>query len=233
MTFPTVVELLRPLMDSTPLMIRRFGARSFSQEGEDMILRRIFEKRDNGFYVDVGAHHPVRFSNTYFFYRQGWKGINIDATPGSMRLFKRVRPRDTNLEMAIACEPKSLKLYMFNEPALNTFDPSLARKRNQGIYRIVAEKEMTPRPLDDVLRSYIPEGVMPTFLTVDVEGLDLEVLHSNDWSCFRPEVVLLECLNSTLEDLIERVESRYMKEKGYRPLAKTLNTVIYMDESNV
>lgn len=55
--------------------------RSWSQEGEDQVLRRIFEKQAFGFYVDVGAHHPKRFLNTYVFYKSGWRGINIHAMP--------------------------------------------------------------------------------------------------------------------------------------------------------
>ena len=64
---------------------------SWSQEGEDRILYRIFEQQPVGFYVDVGAHHPKRFSNTYFFYRRGWRGINIDAMPGSMKNFEKLK----------------------------------------------------------------------------------------------------------------------------------------------
>jgi hypothetical protein len=60
---------------------------SYSQEGEDMVLYRTFETVKEGFYVDVGAHHPDRFSNTYKFYKQGWRGINIDAMPGGMDPF--------------------------------------------------------------------------------------------------------------------------------------------------
>src|SRR5687767_11168484 len=69
-------------------------APSFSSAGEDMILRHMIgsDKRD-GFYVDVGAYHPTLFSNTYFFYLHGWRGINIEARPGSQRLFNEIRPR--------------------------------------------------------------------------------------------------------------------------------------------
>jgi hypothetical protein len=56
-----------------------------------LILRRIFEHKQKGFYVDVGAYHPFLFSNTYIFYLRGWRGINIDATPGSMKLFNKFR----------------------------------------------------------------------------------------------------------------------------------------------
>jgi len=74
------------------------AAVSFAQEGEDRVLYRMFQGRFGrpGFYVDVGAHHPTRFSNTYLFYRMGWRGINLDAMPGSMAAFARARPRDIN-----------------------------------------------------------------------------------------------------------------------------------------
>src|ERR1700733_13651528 len=85
--------------------INRRGIRSHSQEGEDRVLASLLLKAhggilpSSGFYVDVGAHDPFRFSNTYFFYRRGWSGINIDAMPGSMRRFISHRPRDLNLEL--------------------------------------------------------------------------------------------------------------------------------------
>src|SRR5688500_16965318 len=72
-------------------------APSFSSAAEDMILRHLLgsDKMD-GFYVDVGAFHPTLFSNTYFFYLNGWRGINLEARPGSKQLFDKVRPRDVN-----------------------------------------------------------------------------------------------------------------------------------------
>src|SRR5580658_8816405 len=81
---------------------KRYFRHSFSQEGEDMILASFFEGKKNGFYVDVGAHHPKRFSNTHHFYIRGWRGINVDATPGSMKLFRRTRPDDINIEAAVS-----------------------------------------------------------------------------------------------------------------------------------
>ena len=102
--------------------------RSWSQEGEDMVLRRAFEKKKTGFYVDVGAHYPMRFSNTNFFYSRGWSGINIDAMPGSMKKFEKYRRRDINLELGVAQEEGVLDYYVFNEPALNTFSVKLVEK---------------------------------------------------------------------------------------------------------
>jgi hypothetical protein len=67
----------------------------YSQAGEDAILSNIFNyvlPTDRGFYVDVGAYHPFKHSNTYLLYRAGWRGINIDPRPGSKALFDKHRP---------------------------------------------------------------------------------------------------------------------------------------------
>src|SRR5689334_1853966 len=98
------------------------AAVSYAQEGEDLVLRRFVEERRTGFYVDVGAHHPTRFSNTYFFYEQGWRGINIEPAPEAAAAFIRLRPRDINLQVGVAEATGFRTYYIFNETALNTFD---------------------------------------------------------------------------------------------------------------
>jgi FkbM family methyltransferase len=216
-----------------PYLMDVDAVKSYSQEGEDMILRRIFSGRQTGFYVDVGAHHPRRFSNTYYFYKLGWSGINIDATPGSMTLFRRWRPRDINLELAVGSENTELVLFLFNEPALNTFDAALARSRDQGPYRIVREQKIPVQPLAAVLEAYLPTHRPIDFLSVDVEGMDLNVLQSNDWERFRPECVLVECFGANLLDLVHEPANQFLCERGYQAVAKTVNTVIFKSERHV
>src|SRR3989344_5781411 len=79
-----------------------YGITHYSQNGEDIILVALFAKKKNGFYVDVGAHHPERYSNTHLLYKNGWWGVNIDPDPDAMRLFKKRRPRDRNLCVGIS-----------------------------------------------------------------------------------------------------------------------------------
>jgi FkbM family methyltransferase len=206
-----------------------WALKSYAQEGEDMILRRIFAYEKNGFYVDVGAHHPKRFSNTYFFYKQGWSGINIDAMPGSMKTFKEYRPRDINIEVPISVEPKLLQYYIFNETALNGFDPELSKNRDDKLsqYKIVEAIDLETRRLDDVLDQYLPKDKVIDFLSIDVEGLDFEVLESNNWNKYKPEVVLIEIIGSTLSELQNHKISQFLSYLGYTIYAKTVNTVIY------
>ncbi|WP_197910387.1 FkbM family methyltransferase [Desulfosarcina ovata] len=208
--------------------------RSWSQEGEDMVLRRIFEKKKNGFYVDVGAHHPKRFSNTYALYQRGWSGINIDAMPGSMRLFRKWRPKDINLELGIGKIAGSFDYYIFNEPALNGFSSQLSedRARKDNPYYIKDVIEVDIFPLRDVLDKHV-DGKSIDFLSVDVEGLDLEVLKSNDWSKYRPRYVLAEMLASSLNDIVTDPVVQFMNECGYVIYAKQVNTVFFRNKDSL
>lgn len=199
---------------------------SYSQEGEDLILRRIFDGKVRGFYVDVGAHHPQRYSNTYYFYLHGWRGINVDAMPGSMTLFNALRPQDINVEAGIAKERKELTYYMFDEPALNTFDEELARGRDKTAYNIIGKKVSLTKTLAEVLDEHLPPKQGIDFLSVDVEGFDLEVLESNNWDRYRPSCILVECTDFSLEESEKNEVYRYLKRKNYLLVAKTANTII-------
>lgn len=206
---------------------RRFARHCFSQEGEDMILRRMFGKRREGFFVDVGAHHPFRYSNTYLFYKKGWRGINIDATPGSMRAFTKYRPADINLELAVSRTPGELCFYLFNDHAYNTFDADVAEKSRQAGATLLAKTKIASIPLKDILDKHLTGGKKIDFLSVDVEGFDLEVLKSNDWTLYKPEYVLVECLSTPLPDIFKDSTYIYLNSLGYDIFAKTVNTFFF------
>ena len=203
---------------------------SYSQEGEDMVLKRIFDNQTNGFYIDIGAHHPKRFSNTYNFYLKGWKGINIDAMPKSMDLFNKIRPRDINLELGVGQKEEELYYHIFNEPALNSFSKELSETRDkaQDSYFIKDVIKVEVKPLNKILDTHLINNEID-FLNVDVEGLDLDVLKSNDWSKYRPKFVLVEILSSNLHDIDKDPIFQLMKEKNYIIFSKQVNTVFFKD----
>ena len=204
--------------------------RFWSQEGEDILLDRIFGSKKNGFYIDVGAHHPMRFSNTYLFYQKGWSGINIDAMPGSMKEFEKYRRRDINLELGVAQQKGILDYYVFNEPALNSFSAKLSKGRNleKNNYHVIKIIKIKVKPLREIL-AYHLKGQKIDFLNIDVEGFDLNVLQSNDWSKYRPRFVLVELLKSSLHNIGQHKIVKFMKEQGYAVYAKQANTVFFED----
>ncbi|MEO0406292.1 MAG: FkbM family methyltransferase [Cyanobacteria bacterium P01_A01_bin.135] len=209
----------------------------FSQEGEDMVLARLFPNQQMGFYIDIGAHHPQKYSNTYSFYRKGWRGINIDATPGSMALFKALRPDDINLEVPIAKAPATLTFYLYNNPVLNTFSETIYQQRLEDeafskAYWVVEQRQLQARPLIDLLAQHLPSGQAIDFLSIDVEGLDHEILASNDWSTYRPKVVIAEDINSvSLATAQQCPVAKLLAGQGYELIAKTVNSLFFIDSA--
>jgi FkbM family methyltransferase len=206
---------------------RRYMRSCFSQEGEDMILERIFRQRREGFYIDVGAHHAFSISNTFKFYKKGWRGINIDATPGSMRSFRKYRPADINLEVAVSNSSTPIIMHIFENPAYNTADATRAKVIQQDGVRLIEEVVIESLTLKQILDEYVPKFTQIDYMSVDVEGFDLEVLMSNDWETYKPRVILVECLDTSLERIKESKVYSYLAFRGYELVAKTYNTVFF------
>lgn len=203
---------------------------SYATEGEDLVLQRLMGYRPTGTFIDVGAHHPIRYSNTYYFYKQGWRGINIDAMPGSMNAFNRDRPDDINLEIPISDSEQELKYYIFNAPDLNTFDSSKIETylKYPGV-KLEKEVTLKTKTLEQILDKHFEKLKSPhiDFLTVDVEGLDLQVLRSNNWQKYRPEYILAEDLFANATETASGKLGIFMQSVGYQLVSKTHNTAFF------
>jgi hypothetical protein len=188
---------------------------SYSQEGEDMVLSRFFGHSGTGFYVDIGAHHPFRYSNTYSFYKKGWRGINIDVLPGTTATFDKFRPRDINLELGIGpCE--EMTYYAFDEPTFNTFSSEYMEKLVSSGKPVIESKKIRTMPLSKVFELHLPSNTGIDFFSIDVEGMDLEVLKTNNWQLFRPKVILIEAYYKTIEQVIDSDINLFLAEKKYQ-----------------
>lgn len=198
-----------------------YSTGTFSQDGEDIILQDIFKNIEKGFYVDVGAHHPFRFSNTQSFYLNGWHGINIEPTPDAKKLFDIARKRDTNFQKAIGKTKGNIILYCFNDPALNTTSYKRAKKTIESKQsRLIEKVSVDVDTLENIFINNIKD-IKIDFLNIDVEGKELEVLQSNNWKRYSPDVVVVENLKHT------NTIPNYLKEKGYTLTGKTKMSEVY------
>jgi hypothetical protein len=206
------------------------GSTHYSQDGEDIVLNRLLGERGEGFYVDIGAHHATRFSNTFSLYRRGWKGINVDATPGSMDSFRALRPRDINLELFISDLNAPLRVHLFREGALNTANTFLAQGYVAAGWEKTGEVELLPRTLASVMDEHVPAGVSIDLLTIDVESEELAVLRSGNWEAYRPAVVVIEALSTPLGHLPDEPAVRFLIGLGYEPRFRLFNSVVLTRE---
>src|SRR3989344_218058 len=176
-----------------------FGYPTYAQFGEHAVLLELFKDKDNGRYVDVGAHHPHRYSNTYLLYKKGWHGVNIDPNPHTIALFNKARSSDKNICAGIG-HAGTLTYYRFSDPAVNTFKKEEAEKwKKKSFLKFLGTTNIEAKPLSGLVGSPID------LLTIDAEGMDLEVLQSYDWKYY-PKVIV-----------IEGDESKpFLVDKGYR-----------------
>lgn len=186
-----------------------------------------WSKNSKGFYIDIGAHHPFRFSNTAIYHKRGWNGINVDATPGSMVAFNKMRPKDINLECAVSSDARERIFYIYNEPALNGIDCDRSEEFAGTKFKLLRKISIQTHTLASILQSHIQQLPKPNFLTIDVEGHDLEVLQSNDWNKFRFDWVLCEIQVGSISDLACNPVYKYISDKGYHLRAFTGRTGIF------
>lgn len=215
--------LLSPLYDW-------FGKRSYSQSGEDIVADVELGRKKKGTYIDVGAFHPKLFSNTYLFYKRGWSGVVIEPRPGAEELFLKVRPRDRFVGMGVALKKDVLEYMEFEDSATNTFSKKQAdRNTKEAGRKFVRKINLVVMPLRDILASNSMEGVEIDLMSVDVEGMDLPVLKSNDWSKFRPKVLICEDLDFDIENPLKSALMKYVGGLGYKLVDKTPFSLIFRD----
>jgi FkbM family methyltransferase len=186
--------------------------------GEDALLwfyvTEVLSIPGPGFYVDVGCNHPLRNSNTYRFYVNGWHGLAIDADDDVLDLYRRVRPRDVAVSALVSDASDDMDFFVFEDSKVSSVEPEHVRVwRGQRAVRQV--RRMHPRTLGSILDEHdVPEGF--DILKIDVEGHDAAVLRSMDLDRYRPRVVMVEMHSQTVEDAISGEISRILRSHEYR-----------------
>ncbi|MEH1847235.1 MAG: FkbM family methyltransferase [Nostoc sp.] len=200
---------------------------SHSQFGEDMVVRFLTNDIKKGFYIDIGAHHPVYYSNTHHFYCKGWQGINIDGAPGTINIFNIFRPRDVNLEILLHPEKKEVvEFYIFDKSAHNTSDKNMAEKALSLGVKLIEKKIMKTSTLEEVLDLYLPKGTEIDFMSIDIEGMDEAILLSNNWELYKPKILIFEKHDVSLKEVENLQLVKYLGNYGYKIVAKCGSSII-------
>lgn len=202
---------------------------SFSQSGEDLIVKFIFNALEikHPTYIDVGAFDPYRYSNTAVFYLEGSKGINIDPNPEAVKLFEKERPLDTNLNIGLASKPGALKYYQMGAPTLNTFSLEAVEEYKKMGHRIVNEQQIEVEVLSEVISKHA-KGIFPDFLSLDAEGFDMEILQTIDFEHNAPKVICIETISysRTGHGKKDTQLIKFLTDRGYLAHSDTnINTI--------
>lgn len=165
---------------------------SFSQGAEDIILGYL-GLTSPGTYVDVGCNEPIRYSNTFNLYLQGWRGINIDANDELINECKKIRKNDISICAAVSDSEKEVTFHKSKTSAVSTIDEERL-KEWEKLWTFSEEDKVTvvTKTLTSILDNNLPSGTTVDLLTIDVEGHDFKVLKSLDLTKYRPKVIIIE-----------------------------------------
>jgi len=166
---------------------------SYAQNREDLVLAGFFEPDEIGFYVDIGANSPDIDSVTKLFYEKGWSGINIEPIPAYYEQLKKVRTRDKNFNIGISNKAGKLSLREYQGTGLSTFSQTLKKHYEASPDYFTEEYKDYSVDVLTLAELFTKNKVNKiSFMKIDVEGYEYEVLEANDWSLYRPEVICIE-----------------------------------------
>ncbi len=206
---------------------------SFSQSGEDRIVKFIFEVLgiSKPTYLDIGAHHPTIINNTYLFYLLGGKGVLVDPNPKWCGIVHNIRPRDVFLNVGVSGLPKKqVPFYIMDSDTLSTFSKEEAERMVcEDDHEIVSVQYVDILTPFEIITEYLLGDV--DFVSVDVEGLEIDILKSLDFDKIRPKVFCIETISysKTGKGTKNTEIIEFMNNNAYLTYADTYVNTIFVD----
>jgi len=209
---------------------------TYAQSGEDIIVNCLFNSLNiqNPTYLEIGTNEPIIGNNTYFFYNKGCKGVCIEPDFKMYKIIKEKRPKDIVLNIGIGLDNTgSASFYHFpgNLNAWSTFSKEEAKIREKET-GVKFEKALVPlKTINSIIEEHF--NPHPNFVSLDVEGLDLDILKSLDFNRFSPDVFCVETITFSTTNTEEKLQDTidFMHSKGYITYADThINTIFCKSE---
>ena len=184
--------------------------KSYSMDGEDVVISNYFKNKEKGFYIDIGCYHPIHRNNTFLLFKKGWQGMNVDIHDFSIELFNYARPKDLNYNCAVSNKNEKIKMFFQKELSqLSTIDQNQAKKAFQGT---IKEKEIQAYTLNEILNFSKLNNKKIDLLDIDVEAADLKVLQGLSFEKFKPELICIEIHEKNLK---ESETFKFLKDYNY------------------
>jgi FkbM family methyltransferase len=206
---------------------RRKPQKSYSQAGEDRIIQILLNiiRLEKLTYIDIGAYDPYFISNTALLYEQGCRGINVEPNPISFHRFQLQRVKDINLNIGIASQKALLNYYAMENDTLNTFSQQEAELYQQkNIAKISKIMPIEVTTITEIIQKYA-NNIFPDILSLDVEGLDEEILRSINYQVSCPKIICVETQNFA-KGIREENIIDFLQTQEYKIFAETgLNTI--------
>ena len=181
----------------------KYSKKSYSLSNVDLVIERIFKKKKNGVFIDVGCNHPIKYNNTYLLYKKGWRGINIDLDQESIDQFNKLRSEDDNIQTLVTSfDDEEKELYFYhNRSAINTISKELAESRNKKFKKFKKIKKLKGKTLNSIIENSKFKGSKINFLSIDIENYEYEALKNFNFNKYNIDIIVTEITDISIKDL--------------------------------
>ena len=185
----------------------------YGQSGEDKLAWTLFPEGYKGVFLDIGAHDGMLRSNTYSFELAGWTGVCVEAHKHFFDLCKQNRPKSIVFHAAVAnMDRANVPFYTTNMGSLSTLDKGMEDYFSvhfKECFHGFIETKVNAITIDTLLKQNNFSVV--DFVSIDVEGSEMEVLHGFSIEKYSPRLLVVEAMGEAREQAV----MDYFKEKNY------------------
>ena len=187
---------------------------AYSHWGVDLIITKLLNSKNKGIYIDVGCHHPFLNNHSYLLYKSGWVGINIDIDYNSIDMFNFFRKSDVNIQTAVTDHKGEVDLYFYhNRAAKNTISKEFGSNAKE-------KKKINSDTLNNIIENSKFKNSKIDFVSIDVEGNEMNVLNGFNLKKYKPKLILLEFILPNKKEFYEKDISEITNSEVYKFLIK-------------
>ena len=187
---------------------------AYSHWGVDLIITKLLNSKNKGIYIDVGCHHPFLNNHSYLLYKSGWEGINIDIDYNSIDMFNFFRKSDVNIQTAVTDHKGEVDLFFYhNRAAKNTISKEFGSDAKE-------QKKINSDTLNNIIENSKFKNSKIDFVSIDVEGNEMNVLNGFDLKKYKPKLILLEFILPNKKEFYEKDLNEITNSEVYNFLIK-------------
>ena len=187
---------------------------AYSHWGVDLIITKLLNSKNKGIYIDVGCHHPFLNNHSYLLYKSGWEGINIDIDYNSIDMFNFFRKSDVNIQTAVTDHKGEVDLFFYhNRAAKNTISKEFGSDAKE-------QKKINSDTLNNIIENSKFKNSKIDFVSIDVEGNEMNVLNGFDLKKYKPKLILLEFILPNKKEFYEKDINEITNSEVYKFLIK-------------
>ena len=187
---------------------------AYSHWGVDLIIIKLLNPKNKGIYIDVGCHHPFLNNHSYLLYKSGWEGINIDIDYNSIDMFNFFRKSDVNIQTAVTDHKGEVDLFFYhNRAAKNTISKEFGSDAKE-------QKKINSDTLNNIIENSKFKNSKIDFVSIDVEGNEMNVLNGFNLKKYKPKLILLEFILPNKKEFYEKDINEITNSEVYKFLIK-------------